>query len=65
MQLYPSGTLSPQDYSENFSLVQIIKMFKYELIKVIIFLFLFAASLIYVNTESHEYYKESSSGVIK
>jgi hypothetical protein len=59
MQISTTGTLnSPSEYSESFSLLKIIKMFKYELIRVIIFLFLFAASLIYVSSESHEYYKE-------
>lgn len=41
-------------------LIGIIKHFKYELIKVIIFLFLFVASVFYVNSESKEYYNNTS-----
>ncbi len=36
--------------------VKFIRFFKYEFIKALIFLFLFFASVIYVNSQSKEYY---------
>jgi capsule polysaccharide export protein KpsE/RkpR len=36
------------------------RLFKYEIIKIIIFLFIFFASVIYVNSESKVYYGDKS-----
>jgi hypothetical protein len=58
MQTYPVQRLkSPSSFLANSSVFRIIKLFKYELIKVIIFLFLFGTTLFVANTESEEYYK--------
>jgi hypothetical protein len=46
----------PSNVSENYSILTILSLFKYELIKLLIFLLLFAVSLVYVNSASHEYY---------
>ena len=51
----------PSKLSENYSLLKILNLFKYELIKVLVFLFLFAASLLYVSTESRHYYKNGKN----
>ncbi|MBZ0203344.1 MAG: hypothetical protein IT281_06880 [Ignavibacteria bacterium] len=45
---------------QNFQAFRIIRLFKYELIKILIFLCLFVASVWYVNTESKEYYNSVS-----
>ncbi len=38
-----------------------LSFFKYELIKALIFLILFFASVVYVNSQSKEYYKSASA----
>jgi hypothetical protein len=43
----------------NTPLFRIIRLFKFELIKVIVFLLLFGATLFVVNTESEQYYNGS------
>jgi len=48
---------APQFSLSNSAPVKFIKLFKYELIKVVIFLFIFFASVYYVNSESKEYYR--------
>ena len=62
MQTFTSARFkSPSIFIQNNSLVKIIKLFKFELIKVIIFLLLFVATVFVVNTESEQYYKGSKS----
>ena len=41
-------------------LSEIIKLFKYELLKIIVFLFIFAFSLIYVLHEDEKYYSKQN-----
>ncbi len=48
---------APQTFISGSSAVRFIKLFKYELIKVLVFLLLFFASLFYVNEQSNEYYR--------
>lgn len=45
---------------QNFQAFTIIRLFKYELIKIIVFLCLFIASVWFVNTQSKEYYNNAS-----
>ena len=45
---------------QNIQAFRIIRLFKYELIKIIIFLCLFMASVWYVNSQSKEYYNNTS-----
>ncbi len=54
---------APQFSFSNSAPVKFIKLFKYELIKVVIFLFIFFASVYYVNSESKEYYRSDFSVV--
>jgi hypothetical protein len=44
---------------EQLTIVKAAKYFKYELIKVLIFLLLFGASVFFVNSASHEYYHQN------
>ena len=48
---------APQTFISRSSAYKFIKLFKYELIKVLVFLLLFFASLFYVNEQSNEYYR--------
>ena len=43
---------------EQSAVLKAAKYFKYELIKVLIFLLLFGASVFFVNSVSHEYYNQ-------
>ena len=55
---------APQSLFSNSAPVKFIRLFKYELIKVLVFLFIFFASLYFVNVQSNEYY-HSNISVIK
>ncbi len=57
MQTFTARFKSPSILFQNTSLFRIIRLFKFELIKVIVFLLLFAATVFVVNTQSEEYYK--------
>lgn len=52
---------APQKLLTNSAPVKFLRLFKYELIKVLIFLFLFFASVYYVNSQSKQYYNTSIS----
>ena len=63
-----SGTAifkAPYRSIENTALYRFIDFFKYELIKILIFLLVFFSSIIFVNSESKEYYSKVQSTVAK
>lgn len=47
-------------FSES-QVLKLLKFFKYELIKLLVFLFLFLASVYFVNSQSKEYYRNNVS----
>jgi hypothetical protein len=57
-----SLTLSkaPAKFFGNFGLFKLLKLFKYEIIKILVFLVVFFASVYYVNAESEQFYKNHS-----
>ena len=57
------GVKSPSGFFSQNKMVKVFRYFKYELLKVIIFLLLFAASVFYVNAESNEYYNKNTESV--
>ena len=64
--MYQSKTISLKSTSNviiNSNLKDLFRYFKYELLKVLIFLMLFAASVIYTNAESKAYYSNNSESV--
>lgn len=50
---------APRSIQQVTGAVRFIRFFKYEFIKALIFLFIFFASVIYVNSQSREYYSTS------
>jgi hypothetical protein len=56
---------SSSSSTQSSTLFQTAKFFKYELIKVLIFLLLFGASIFFVNSVSHQYYKKDKSGLME
>lgn len=52
---------APQALFLNPGPFKLISYFKYELIKVLVFLFIFFASVYYVNLQSKEYYRSNTS----
>lgn len=59
MQNISAAFKAPQNLIPDSAPVRFIKYFKYEIIKVIIFLLFFFASVYYVNLESKEYYRST------
>jgi hypothetical protein len=47
---------SPSSYFQSLTFFRILKLFKFELIKVVVFLLLFGALVFIVNSQSREYY---------
>lgn len=56
---------SPRTYFQNLALYRILKLFKFELIKVVIFLLLFGTLVFIVNIKSREYYDFNKIELIK
>jgi len=54
----------PSTYIQNLTIYRILKLFKIELIKILIFILLLGAFFIYVNSESQEYYKNSENIIL-
>lgn len=52
---------APQSLFSNYAPVRFIRFFKYELIKVLVFLIIFFASVYYVNSQSKEYYNANTT----
>ena len=52
-------------FIENTALYRFIDFFKYELIKIVIFLLVFFSSIIFVNSESKQYYSKVQSTAVK
>ncbi len=65
MQQIKSVSLeSPSSLIVNNNLMDLLRHFKYEFLKVLVFLILFAASVIYTSAESKAYYKANSESEI-
>jgi hypothetical protein len=60
MQSSLTLTKAPAKFFGNFGLLKLLKLFKYEIIKILVFLILFFASVFYVNAESEQFYKNHS-----
>ena len=60
-----TGVLSkaPHPYLAADRFLKFVKIFKYEIIKILIFLFIFFASLLFVNSQSKIYYDNSKSNL--
>ena len=66
MQISSTAILkAPYRFIENTALYRFIGFFKYEFIKILIFLLLFFSSIVYVNNESKEYYSKVPSTIVK
>ncbi|MBE2228567.1 MAG: hypothetical protein IAE93_14520 [Ignavibacteria bacterium] len=61
MQNISTAFKAPLNLIPGSAAVRFFKYFKYEIIKVVIFLIFFFASLYYVNLESKEYYRSTIS----
>ena len=58
--MYQMKTISLKSHSNfaaNGSILDLLRHFKYEFLKVLVFLMLFAASILYTNAESKAYYQ--------
>jgi len=60
MQNYLTLSKAPAKFFGNFGLLKLLKLFKYEIIKILVFLVIFFASVYYVNAESEQFYKKHS-----
>lgn len=63
MQNLTASLGTPQEIQSGSSIVKFIRFFKSELLKVIIFLAIFFASVFYANSESKDYYSSPKSGI--
>lgn len=60
MQNYLILAKAPSKFFGNFGFLKFLKLFKYEIIKILVFLVIFFASVYYVNAESEQFYKNHS-----
>lgn len=56
---------SPAPYFQSLTFFKILKLFKFELIKVIIFLAVFATLIYIVNSQSREYYGYEKKEILR
>ena len=63
MQNITAALKASQNFITGSAIFRFIKYFKFEIIKVILFLLIFFASVYYVNLQSKEYYRPTISFV--